>query len=409
MQDNQEPKFDDHIVDQAWENMRMLLDQELPVANATKRKPVAWWWISGMGVSLLTGILFAYHLLPESVLISAFPIAIENNPVIAHANNDTPNQTTTTTLSPAKIISTDKALRLNHQTTPASAPTFIQPEPNIQLPSTSKGVDNDLPTIVKPENLKSTPIATTANSIQNTAEFLEFKAFSIDQLPSKTASPLVNSPSYIPEAIAIEPAKRKRSFKLSIEGSVHSIGFQNVNGYGAAILAERHNQGNRLYLKAGLGYDIITPDIIASEKELVFDNTAFNRVAENNNIIKTNTALTALQKSYISINLGYQLNDKFAVEIGVQPSYIHSSTMQETWSHSDGTSNAATPFVSRITDDDASVQRRHLVFNTSLQYQLNPSIGLRLNYNHGLTNIFNSSYDEAYLRGLKVAFAYYIR
>ena len=409
MQDNQDQKFDDHIVDQAWENMRMLLDQELPVANATQRKPVAWWWISTLVISLLTGVLCTYYLIPKSVHISAFPIAVEDNSAIAHADTDTPKQTITTTLSPAKKISADKALRLNHQTTPASTTTVTRPESNIPLPATHNDSDNNLPTTVKPENLKSNSATNPANIIQKIAESLESKVFSMEQLPSKTVSPLVNKPSSIPEAVAIEPAKRKKSFKLSIEGSVHSIGFQNINGYGAAILAERHNQGNRLYLKAGLGYDIITPDIIASEKELVFDNTALNRVTENNNTIKTNTALTALQKSYISINLGYQLNDKLAVEVGVQPSYIHSSTMQETWSHSDGTSNSSTPFVSRITDDDTSVQRRHLVLNTCLQYQLNPSIGLRLNYNHGLTDVFASSYNEAHLSGLKVAFAYYIR
>jgi hypothetical protein len=411
MQDNQEPKFDEHFVDQAWENMRMLLDQEMPAAPAPKRKAAAWWWMAGLGTCLLIAVLGVAYFSLQAVYISAFPLAIADDAsaIQDHPQTDRPDQIIQASLSPGQPISTDEKPNLIRQTTTTSATTATPLMPDVQLPATNNKHDLHPQPPMKPENLKSNTADRPANRLQAASKAAPFNTFRTLPLPSATRSVFADSPFSAPEATAIEPVRSKKGFKLSIEGSIHSIGLQNINGYGVAVLAEKHHPTNRLYFKAGLGYDVINPDIVASEQQLVFENTALYRGSENSTTISTHTALTALQKSYLSINLGYQLSNKIAVEAGIQPSYIHSSTMQETWSHSTAASSRPTPFVSRITANPTSIQSRQLVFTAGLQYQLNPSLGLRLNYQHGTTNLFDTSYDEAYLRAVKVAFAYYIR
>jgi hypothetical protein len=440
MQDNYQYDFDEKFVNQAWSQMRQMLDDEMPVDKEPQRKAWIWWLMGGLLLLsvTLTGLYFYQSNQeefasgqPAPAIAGQQPMTPAGSPRIREAevtaasseSEEWQSETERSVEIAAERAAAEITPELPSSADPASnlAASSIshQSLPLSDTPEERAGIIGDFGSSTLPLDPMQTqsPVLTDNQPITQDYPAQANEMMRVDLLESPVPTVVDGVPYSLEENSSIEPISRKKPFiKLGVEGSGLSLGTDKVHGFGAALLANVQKADSRLYLKTALGYQVLKPDLIERENTLQFSNTALMAMpAEPGqeippSFLTETSSVTELRYIYLSVSAGYQLNEKLSLEVGLQPSWLQGSTLMETWTHTAGdTGTESAPFVTRLSDNEDAVTNSNLSLITGLAYQINPSFGLNLEYQNGLRDILASNHKAAYLRGVKIGVAYYIR
>lgn len=428
MQDNYPQEFDEQYIDQAWSEMKKLLDKEMPVQP--RRRAAGWLW-------LLAGFLLAALIGGGAyfILQSAKSAAPPSSPPGPTAQLELPagrqragearqkeavaqEQTSGTGKEgPAGIPRNDSAKQRRAGTTGRSITTLRLPEtpalpdiPNGRGPEAEKGAGQ----ATAPENTTSLPRETT----------IKTRAWpQINSLPAHPGKNLAVAEAQKEQATGLpHPVFRQPSlFRVAAEGSAYWLGYSAADGLGAGLAVEAHSRKNRLYARTGAFFRSYRPKLVTESSVLRLENS-FSKIpqpdgslANSNSELASSTAVEAARYVQIPLLAGFQWRPRLAFEAGIQAGFLVSGTTASTWKLNNQAGSSSGPQQENNTIFETSKGAGAHLLNTAsldviagLAYRHSERTSLRLYWQYGLADVFVSARDEAYLRGLSLSVSYYL-
>ncbi len=428
MSDN---RLDDKFVDQAWEHMRQLLDQEMPEEKKSRRLVVVpWWgWSAAASVLLLISAAVAWQFWSVS---SSAPVAAREKAglSIASANEECNEPDANTVVAQVRRRSSGAARPA--QKTPLSALKKLIPA--APQPATL---------VINSEKTSAYPILETETSLDNNTFLLPegkntsavIESSDILTLDRRTppnlpyALRLANetpSPSPLPPFEPTEVEKSAKNWKLGLEFGTHASGGSAVGGFSGGAVVQMPAASDKWRLRLGLNYTSLQNSIDIQRGSATAD--AFAESAQNRGGVAPNSVdvkapefrLTTHQLNLPAV-LEYRAHRYLSVEGGLQGAYLltarnlEGAERYQTVMISGYVPPTVKGFVNTLqsgTNGEVDIQQlyRWNVFALAgVTVYPTPKLGVRLQYQHGLRDILKDSDFSAFNHNFRVGAVYFFK
>lgn len=406
MQDNPtDPRWED----QGWEQMKQLLDQEMPVAGGVA--PAVWpaYLRRAVGLLAIIGLGFmGYQLLsppadsgPPTVAAFAIPLLPLDKATEQAADSSNPGSMGAQAASVPPVSSPQPSAAEHHR-------------PLTATPS-RRGLAEPVP-----QSSEAQPL-----TAQNAAD--PAKAFSaapptvaaLATLPRRETG-LLSQPTPLP-TLPERQTDAPLGFAYGIEAGFGTATFEALqSGTVAAFAQIPIGTASAWYARASIGYQQLQQSRTVAEQSFLFSSTRMpDRAAPV--ILQSSVQVRELAYLYLLPQIGYQVHPRLSVEGGVQYGYLLRSQSATEWSVA-GEPQTPTPIdnqeeglLSRLPrnliSDEPAVPLRsaHWALQLGLRYRLNRHFSVSAQWQHGLTNIYQSKARTAYNRFGHLGVAYRIR
>jgi len=418
MQDKQ-VHIDEKFTDQAWDEMRKMLDQELPVKR--QRRRFAWWWFTLLvGGTLLGGTLLwrSQEQQPEPLQPTQNqPVASATLPPVKEESSDF--EATTSALSnevsepdqtarivaekPSTFSNTKKPVRSAKlktklsSTLPATAPHQFVAENSIQSSES----------IAKIEQQKQVENAAYRAFEQNLMPVLPTKTFDRQSQANKAVKPFL---------------KQCQTCNFALQ--VSALTLPNFTSGGASVdfLAEKRLFGEKLKLGVGLGYTYLRQPIYTGISygfssatsdtlgKVIYANANNGAADELFDPAFSNFQSQVLQLHYLQmpVQISYQLTRRFSVNAGGAIGLLLSSKSEYV---NNGVLNDLTNLGRAESKYLAGAAKSNItLFDFSLfgglGCQLTKKASLHLDYVHGVKDVITLNRTNDVNRTLKLGLRY---
>ena len=240
MRDNYENGFSPEFTQKAWENMRGILDEEMP--EKRRRRPVFWWFFGLLLPLLLAGGAYGVVMLNDN------GSGVDSIPEIPNPQNQILNSQER--LVP-KAPSPQKPIAENNAQIPTENPGSTASDPSTQLTS-----DYPVETIESSElSILITEENTSSNQSSSIKEKEEFTSiYVLEPLPNDMIQALAEEEAKITIPTSLTEAPKSRKIKLGLRGAWHNPMFLRPGGVSLAFEAAMPLGKSKWSLDAGLGY-----------------------------------------------------------------------------------------------------------------------------------------------------------
>ena len=453
MQDN---KWDDQFEDKAWEEMRKLLDQEMPVKE--RRRGLIWFFL--LAGLLVAGGALGYSLYyPKEIKGSSLPETIPFNATMPVAEqHEEPDELnvaeTTTSLAQNKHSDrtehgTGQEITQNLPATSATiasinSPSIKNQQPSIGLIGKQKeavGGQGDLMEVITKVN--PLPEVSTALELAPVDVLAPIAILDYVDLEEST-----DSKSPLP---AFQKTKQKRGFfhRMGIEfgGIVNQHGF--VDGQSLGLIKELPLKKSRWALRIGAAIrENTVSGVLLIDQGYSFDfaNVEAYNVIDLGNSFSLEADPEAIPTSYrvqlagseslrllyldVPLGLSYALSRKLRLESGVKGSYLLAASRQPVLGY-----HRAAGFFSANATDDLAIQRDQevdfslsnassesyaaggavtyrrfdLALSAGLGYYPSRKFGFRMHYDHGFIALNNVGIQNNWNRNLHFSMTYLLK
>ena len=394
MQDNRHrPDIDDAFENKSWMEMESILDQEMPVR---KRKRRFIWWFFGVGILLLTGLV--YWGLPSY----QNPDAPINNPssIVYQevGKNDLSNTQIEETFVAQEIPSIikkdqEEAFRTSTNTTANEKSSFDKQvvdypilSSNLSTTPSKKGIATDAVESYIALAEITQPTASERSIISNLGEFqrtiITLPYIPVD--PSLLLLPKRDIEVIISSKPLIQPALKKWNWGMT--GGVGTFKFTRPNEYQIGGFGQYALQ-NKWQLRVGLTYEYLRLNLLtdSSDRSLIFSadmdsaeaDPSMDTVGTAGNMEDDNTPnqnFTEIDhlrnKGYIQyltmpIAVEYQLTSKLQAYIGTNLYYGLSDSYKS------------------LGREQTRLRRWDISTSTGMQYKIHPQVDLSIGYDIG--------------------------
>lgn len=430
MQDNNPKEFDEQFIDQAWLEMKQLLDKEMPVQP--KRRVAGWLW-------LLAGLLLLFMLAGSGYCLFRSSDNPEPAASLSYPNASLDNNNRAETQGKNKgLPSEPEAGSRIHKTSHGSKPN-VAPLKSSGKNASQKGLSS--PSLFTPplqpdegdkEDWKGSgsQVFEKVNARDNTVDARNKKA-----APSAEQKPWVILPALPSEQIScLSPpaeeewpeglpgpilSRRPGMLRLAVEGGAFFLGRSVPDGLSAGLALEARPPGKRFYWRAGAFLRWYEHELNPAGNELLLENSFSKDPQPDGSFVNRASKLVAgatiNNSRYIQFPLlaGYQWKPRLAVEAGIQAGFLLNSDATSKWELVNEASSPGNPGSENNTIYQFKKGARSYNLNgtsldavAALAFRSSGRSSLRLSYQYGLTDILSSPRDKAYLRGLQLSLAW---
>lgn len=415
--------LDDQYIDQAWEQMRQMLDQEMPVQQK-RRRAAFWWWL--LPLLLLLSVGSAWWLWnwssgktrPEPQVETEHPVAgvhpkekpgadiSSNKPNEAHQSNNT-----LATANGQKAKTNKNQVLLS----------VLKKDKNEQVAILD---ENQHPKYAPPsENEAADTFATSEEAPSRKPPFLTdpLKIKGLQQLPVPKTDLAMNAASQPQPGL----------FRWGLEGGAVTDAFNNLDGAFAGMIAEFPLRGRKLHLRTGLNFSnnrfVIERQSGNGTEELSQDNPRQpdrEANAEPAAAARVNFDLRAQQIS-LPVSLIFQPSSNWGVEAGANLSYLTSATsinndealitLNDSSTGLNPNAFPANRFVNELYRDTNQninlneLNRWNVAATAGVLYYPADKWSVRLHYHFGLTDILKNADFQSLNQNLRLSAVYYFR
>ena len=431
--------IDKKIADQAWSDMKALLDKEMPVERKEK-KPFIWWWSVAAGVTLiLASIYFMQNNEPA-----------KNNIVSDDQVEKIEQVENIKTVTSNKNIAIGEKIKNNSIVIPPNIGELNSPEKksnnlkNISVPAGNKGNNSSIAQsyfVSAGDKNKSVPvveekIALTypANNIDSKKQDEKIKIKNDVEKIDLIDLDLIPNESYIGAINPVNDFKNRRA-KNSVYASTMFMPGSKSNGLAVGYLRKFKTGGKGFSIKTGVEYSLIkqpleyfladnitsTPvpgansgqilNIGYSENNKVFD------VSSNGLFLNRDHSYSDLKLHYFNVPLFVEFQkNRFYFNSGVQTSILlvgandnfegglfsDVSPGREFFDESSAASDPAFEDYEGV----PNLSNIDFSFSASVGFLLSKNFGLSLQYNHGMKDIIKNNARKDYNRLFEFSVAY---
>lgn len=429
MQDNYENGVNQPLVDRGWEEMRRLLDREMPVAPATtkpSRRLLPMWWLAAACISAIAlGGAFYWNV--DSPRVSGAPaIADTAAPVqtpcveeekmsIAGVQKEPTSKTVDNIQSDAATFLFNKQQLAIHTFQPQGQSTAIAAQENAS--SILQVLDEK-----QPDSSADPSLETTSATLYETPA-----PAVIDALPGIShvflvspgtalgakASAVKALPSWLPDNLAVSTGIISGDY-APVEGFQVGVDAQYALGGKWSLVSSPAYRFQRQSLSLEVEATTIASGPITLDEQL--DVAFAESVSTTNNIAPTSTYYTALKNHYVDvpIQIAYQAGTRFRLEAG--PSFSYLAGVYEGSPFSNGAASADTQsfynstasrsWYSAEADDKLNpvyFNRLDIGVNLGVTYRPAQWLGLRLQYRQGFVDMLKTQSYELRNRQLALS------
>lgn len=344
MQDNlHEDLFSDH----AWNEMRKVLDREMP---ERKRRGAFWlWFLPALGLCVLLG---RDSLVQPKIPVATEKAPVENAPIAQHQQHtvknaeqnskNTPEDPTSAAVQPGLEVNSKAIATLKAPVAAAGKSQASNKAGTINATATQTTQDTELSETAKVEN---TPLATQsetqpgANATSSEEKAVletqeEEAAWTSSQMLAQRAMAL-SSPAQEPEPISITPARIKQKLEWWADaGTQFALGINGLSGYRAGI--STGIPMGRLRVQTGLGYEQTVVGIQSVQRDVLTGKENYSDVklaspgtiGLGSSVAGRNDAesISSLQLRFVNWHLGlqYPLTRRLGLNMGGNVHYLES-------------------------------------------------------------------------------------
>ncbi len=417
MQDNYENGVDHPLVDRGWEEMRRLLDKEMPVAPATtkpSRRILLMWWLAAACITAIA-VGGAFYWNVDSPRVSSAPaiadtaFPIETPPVAEEKMSTTGVGNINPTSETLDNIQSDvAALSFNKQKTAINSlqtpvqSTVIAAQQNA---SSIVVLEEKQPDSSADPSLETTFVPEALPGINN--------AFLVSPGPALgvKASAVKASPSWLPDNLAVSTGIISGDY-APVDGFQVGVDAQYALGGKWSLVSSPAYRFQRQSLSLEVEASTIASGPIALDDQL---NAFAESVSPTNNIAPTSTYYTALKNHYVDvpIQIAYQVGTRFRLEAGPSFSYLAgvyegspfgNAATADTQSFYPTT--ASRSWYSAEADDKLNpvyFNRLDIGVNLGGTYRPTQWLGLRLQYRQGFVDMLKTQSYELRNRQLALS------
>lgn len=416
----QDRGIDEQFTNQAWEQMKHLLDEEMPVSKKRRRRGLLWLLFFLIGLSIGGGMVgfWSYYQKEEQPIAenSTIPIATQQPESVEIIEE---NKTSEQSLIHSNEIAAKKQEGITELKAHTEEPNFETNQitsshsNNIQSERKNENTVRELETANQNFNLALEPISSNLEKRWRLLENINTLEIFINY---------TSQPNYIFEPFKEEEEKIKANkFSYGAEAGLLSTGTDFLSG-GTFNLIGQLRLNNRWAISAGLGYSLSTIQLRYSANSLLADELSLadggstpvtsggnngSPTTEGSNTDGPDTQVESQSEaslpSVLDLDLGYSqmpvwgsfyLKKWFRLDFGAQLSYIssisRSSVNEEDLLSSPGSFSSSAD--KRILNASGQVNTMEIRrFGVGLiggfSFWPNEQIGINLHYHHGLSKI----------------------
>lgn len=420
MQDNYENGVNQPLVDRGWEEMRRLLDKEMPVAPATtkpSRRILPIWWLAAACITAIA-VGGAFYWNVDSTRISSAPaIADAVAPVqtqsVAEEKISTPD---VVDINPSSLVgnNTQSDEPVNTLRTPVQSTAITTAQENtssvvfLDKKQQDSAADPSLETTSATLNETFAPAAIDAlPGISN--DFLVLPNPALDA----AASVLKASPSWLPDNLAVSAGIISGDYS-PVEGFQVGVDAQYALGGKWSLVSSPAYRFQRQNLTLEVEATTIASGPVMIDDELdIFAES----VSPTNNFTPTSAYYTALKNHYVDvpIQIAYQVGTRFRLEAGPSFSYLAgvyegspfgNGATADLQSSSFYPTTASRSWYSAEADDKLNpvyFNRLDIGVNLGVTYRPAQWLGLRLQYRQGFVDMLKTQSYELRNRQLALS------
>jgi hypothetical protein len=421
MQDNYENGVNQPLVDRGWEEMRRLLDKEMPVAPATtkpSRRILPMWWLAAACITAIAvGGAFYWNVdssRGSNVPAIADTAAPGQTPSAAKEKITTPG---VVDINPSSLVDDDiqsEAPVFSFNTKQPAIHSFQTPVRSTAITTTQENTSSIVVLDKKqPDSsatLHETPVPTAIEALPGISN-----AFLVSPLPALGAIPsaVKVSPSWLPDNLAISTGIISGDYS-PVEGFQVGVDAQYALGGKWSLVSSPAYRFQRQSLSLEVEASTIAGGPIALNDQLgVFAES----VAPTNNFTPTSTYYTALKNHYVDvpIQIAYQVGTRFRLEAGPSFSYLAgvyegspfgNGATADMQSSSFYPTTASRSWYSAAADDKLNpvyFNRLDIGVNLGVTYRPAQWLGLRLQYRQGFVDMLKTQSYELRNRQLALS------
>ncbi|MBL7793923.1 MAG: PorT family protein [Saprospiraceae bacterium] len=430
MQDNYENGVNQPLVDRGWEEMRRLLDKEMPVAPATtkpSRRILPMWWLAAACITAIA-LGGAWYWNVDNPRVSGAPtIADAAAPVqtqsVAEEKISSP---AVVDINPSSLVGdntqsdetvlsfNNKQTAINTLQTPVqfTAITTAQENTSSVVFLDKKQQDSAADPFLETTSatLNETPVPAAIDALPGISH-----AFLVSPNPAlgAAASALKASPSWLPDNLAVSTGIISGDYS-PVEGFQVGVDAQYALGGKWSLVSSPAYRFQRQSLSLEVEATTIASGPITLDEQL--DAALAESVSTTNNIAPSSTYYTALKNHYVDvpIQIAYQVGTRFRLEAG--PSFSYLAGVYEGSPFGNGAASADTqsfynPTASRSwysaeADDKLNpvyFNRLDIGVNLGVTYRPAQWLGLRLQYRQGFVDMLKTQSYELRNRQLALS------
>ena len=424
--------LDDQYIDKAWEQMRQLLDQEMPVQEK-RRRGAFWWWLLPLLLLFAGGA--GWWLLERSS---------EPKPATDEMQLDTITERPVANTNPKQPESTAPENSIAHaKTTTTSAAqkrqtATISGKGKPDLIRENEGENTFITSAIAPEKM---PVVNDSQIIEDksTSSFKPDEERIIAEAPSQQSKPPFTVQNLDSRAFQLLPlpemgletapntANHRGLFRWGLEGGVASRNLPAPDGAFGGVIAEFPLLGRQLHLRTGLQY---------GANRLVIDTPSDNFRSEAANDPQSggsrdNAAIGRInfdllgQQIALPVALVFQPGPKWGVEAGASLSYLTQArglagndalvTFDNDNTSFNPDLSPANRFVNNLYADSnqainlAELNRWNFAATVGVVHYPADRWGVRLHYQHSFTDVLKNTDYQSFNRGVRLSALYYFR
>lgn len=440
--------LDDKYIDQAWEQMRHLLDQEMPVQEK-RRRGAFWWWLLPLLLLFAGGTGWwlwerqpAQEPQNKELQLNAAPERPVANADTQQPEHEAQSEDETHSLE-NQVANTESAAISAMQRQPEKATSakntsnFIRKnraDKTAAISSTNGIAQDEVPALGDSQVFEN-KIITSAESTKD--EVAAAEPSQQPKPPFTTQSLNIIAPQLLPVPAAdleVVPqlTNRRELFRWGVEGGTLTRTFDNLDGIFGGVIAEFPLRGRVLHLRSGLHYSAYRFDI-ESQSDIARSESAdnpqsgsgFGTNADPNAVSRINFDILA-QQIALPVVLVYQPARKWGIELGADFSYLMAATSMTssealvTLDSGGNTSfnpdqSTANRFVNSLYGDSNQdidlnqLNRWGIAASAGVVYYPADKWGVRLHYQYGFTDLLKSTDFQSFDRDLRLSVLYYFR
>ncbi|MCO6476157.1 MAG: outer membrane beta-barrel protein [Phaeodactylibacter sp.] len=438
MQDKYPQEFDEQFINQAWLNMKQLLDQEMPVHP--NQRPAWWPWLLAGLLLLSTLVGGAYYFYQKGLRAKTddtapLPIASYENPSEKAASQQAPG-----TIASSQDLTGEQESVIKPEAAPsADAHSGKEAEkttgrkitssndrypaiPNLPLSPGPVSSANPAAAMQSESHGKQTEVIATANAVPPAGNRRWEAPLALLPLSQPDPLPMPTATYTATAGRQLSPPSNPLMLSLATEGGAIFLGRSFVDGLGGGLALEARRRNNRLYWRAGAFFRSYNPEAATAGQAFRQENSSSKEVqpdgslANSRSLLYSTTTITNTSYLQFPLSAGFQWKPGLAFEAGLQAGFLLSGKANNTWSLDNSQSSAAgggQPARPEIFEFRRENARNRLApaavdIFAGLVYRPGARSSLRVFYHFGLSDILAAEQDQAFLRGINMSMAYYI-
>ena len=432
--------IDKKFTDRAWGEMSRLLDEEMPVRQAERRRPVVWWLFFGLIVGLAGSVAY-FHFSGKNAIPAMPPAPVQGAKAeLPVAGASIPDETTAG-LESNPVKATTLPGKIEKQRLEKRTPKRVISTTSIV---NTTPIENTIP-----PGVKSTP---SVNDDQNTLSSLFVQP--LPEAESKTAeiSPdQMTMRSAAPVEVALLPMKQlladgsqpavagiiphKKRVRWSVYGSGMSGLTNGANGLGAGVIASRQLKKSKFSIESGLGYSFIqqplsliftgllqggAPNFPTGENEgysIYLGDSNLSAVADPAN---AGNGRLVKPLNMHSLNVPVSLNYRFAPRLSLCAGLNAALILYTSSDYPSGgvlnrnlnlfklNADETAVFGHTSSQASATLNDFEVAATGGMKYDLSPRLAVDLQYQAGLTDLIRENNKGDHNRLLRLTFRWYL-